>query len=504
MKSVLLFYLFIVIEKIYSYSYSYQPTQNHDADAAYLSYKIYDGVNSLNSNSGCVIKSDDSGRYAVWKHYRTKECYVVIRGTKNLNDFFTDLDTEEYNDEELGVKVHNGVRLRTEYIINNIDDKLKECKRDIIITGHSLGGSVSHYLFLKYVKKHFFNWGQKMKAYRFKAVIFGAPQLITRSNNQFLIQRENSINWYKYENDLVPELISTVKKSFSLKALMFLLKYAYQRNVQVTTKAYNAVKDASYGFYIPGHKYHLLRNGIKKPYRYQHNTNLDILDHIFIVKTVNAITKNGWGKESPAWDGDTVNCLNMDYMKMDYIKFLNEEENMVTENYSKMAYNTNDNGEIDINTVECENLNNYIEEAKFEDVILYFNNGGSSYIIKRLLDSLKEYEYAICIDNKFVLKQCDANCKCHEVKKNDRPKEIEQCTSYQPDSTMNCLIDGTPKEIELKDYFSLIGQTKIGDYYLMDYICNNQIFERGNYKNSQNINKKYSLILILSFLIILF
>ena len=84
MKMVLLLYslMFVVI--------SSAPTQNQDADAAWLSNKIYEGVNTMNTDSGCVIKSHQSeknGAYAVWKHYRTKECYVVIRGTKNFMDF---------------------------------------------------------------------------------------------------------------------------------------------------------------------------------------------------------------------------------------------------------------------------------------------------------------------------------------------------------------------------------------------------------------------------------
>ena len=51
------------------------PTQNQDTDAAWLSNKIYDGVNTMNTDYGCVIKSHESdanGAYAVWKHYRTK------------------------------------------------------------------------------------------------------------------------------------------------------------------------------------------------------------------------------------------------------------------------------------------------------------------------------------------------------------------------------------------------------------------------------------------------
>ena len=107
--NLLLLGLFLIIEKVCPDSS--QPTQNQDADSAYLSYKIYEGVNTLNTNSGCVIKTDN-WRYAVWKHYRTKECYVVIRGTNvfDSSDILADSDVEEYYDDEISVGVHNGVR----------------------------------------------------------------------------------------------------------------------------------------------------------------------------------------------------------------------------------------------------------------------------------------------------------------------------------------------------------------------------------------------------------
>ena len=47
---------------------------------------------------------------------KSGECYIVIRGTKTLSDVFVDLDVEEYYDHEIGVRVHNGVRKRTEFI----------------------------------------------------------------------------------------------------------------------------------------------------------------------------------------------------------------------------------------------------------------------------------------------------------------------------------------------------------------------------------------------------
>ena len=138
--------------------------------------------------------------------------------------------------------------------------------------------------------------------------------------------------------------------------------------------------------------------------------------------------------------------------------------------------------------------------GKFQDVVLYLKNDDSSYMVKRILDNEKEYEYAICGDTGFVLKQCDGKCNCHEVVKNDRPKDITLCSSYQLDSAMSCLIDEKIKKVYMSSYFSLIGQTKIDDYYLMDYFCKNKTYQRGNYKNSQ---KYYSANILLLFILIL-
>lgn len=482
---------FLLIYLLVNNAFANPPTQNQLYDASWLSNQIYQGVDAMNTNSGCVIRSrqtDWEGAYAIWKHYRTKECYVVIRGTeiKSLIDILTDLNVLEVYDDEIEATVHNGVKLRGDAILKDIDDKLKECKRDIIITGHSLGGAVSHYIFLKYVKRHYYDWGLGEKAERFKAVMFGAPQLISRSNNELLVNHEDNIHWYKYESDIVPEIIKTVKSIISIRLSYFLFRDAFC----LTDLILEAFKLLSIGHYIPGHKYHLWVTGEKEEYRYIFCKNLNLFDHM-MNNYLEAIHKKGWGEENRSYDdSDTTSCL-----RMNYFNFLSEEGNSISKENSLSG---NDDGTIDIDTSDCEDVKDYKVEARYQNIFLYLKDDNKTYIIKRLLDNGKEYEYALCSNNGFVLKQCDGKCNCHEVVKNDRPKKITMCSSYQMESAMSCLIDGEVKNVELRDYFSLFGETKIENYYLMDYYCNNQHHQRGNYQNnSQKITVSFILLMML-------
>ena len=74
---------------------------------------------------------------------------------------------------------------------------------------------------------------------------------------------------------------------------------------------------------------------------------------------------------------------------------------------------------------------------------------------------------------------------------------------------MNCFVDGKYKEIYIKNYFSLLQEIKIDDYYLMDYFCWNQSYSRGNYKkegdNNINSTKKIEIkkLLVLSLILLI-
>ena len=56
------------------------PNEWQDADAAWLSNKIYEGTNTMNTGSGFVFHSYNSnqwGAYALWNQIKSGECYIV-------------------------------------------------------------------------------------------------------------------------------------------------------------------------------------------------------------------------------------------------------------------------------------------------------------------------------------------------------------------------------------------------------------------------------------------
>ena len=494
MKEFLILYLLITGA---IFSPNQPPNKWQVADAAWLSNKIYEGINTMDTDFGYVFKSHESdsyGAYAVWKQKKSGECYVIIRGTKTIGDIFTDLDVAEVYDDEIDVKVHHGVRTRTKFIIEDIGDKLKICTDDIVIAGHSLGGSISYYLYLLYVKRHLEDWGQKAKASRFKAVLFATPALTTKSGRENLANFDNYVHWYKYERDFVPYIVSTVKNSLNFLILSLLLSALGMRIVK---EAYLTIKTVSYGYHHPGHRYQLKDGEIKEydPMKdFCFPNPLAIEDHKNFYKSVDILTK--------IWYNSNLYNAQKYNNTLDCSQFLNEEDK------GNNQENSSDDETIDINSVDCEDVNDFVTILNFTNAILYMKNETdySSYIVKRLLDNEKEYEYAMCIDKRFILKQCNGKCQCHEVIKNDRPKEIAYCNSFKIENTMNCFVDGNYKEIGVTDYFSVIRQVKIDDHYLMDYFCWNQTYLRGNYKIEEKnvakmMNVSKSVLFLLFFLL---
>ena len=294
MKQLLLINLLIISAIAGPYQ---EPNEWQVADAAWLSYQIYNGVDTMDTDSGYVFDSDESilyGAYAVWKQKYSGDCYIVMRGTNNLNDILTDLNVKELYDSEIDARVHSGVRSRTLHILNNIDEKLKVCTEDIIVTGHSLGGSIAYYLYLLYVKRHSEDWGQKEKASRFKAVLLAAPALTTKSGKENIAYFDNFVHWYKYGKDGIPFIIGKVKGSKTFLIVSLILKSI---GINLAKNAYDIVQTVSYGYHHPGHMF-LLTNGIKRDYRFDDPFyyNAEALsDHMDLIKSVDILTQI-WNK----------------------------------------------------------------------------------------------------------------------------------------------------------------------------------------------------------------
>ena len=490
MKEFIIFHLFII--SVISLP-NEPPTKYQDADAVWLSNKIYDGVDTMDTDYGSVFQKHESksfGAYAVWKQKITGECFVVIRGTKTLSDIFIDLSVTEYIDTEINVRVHSGVRIRTKFIIDDIGDKLGICTEDIIITGHSLGGSIAYYLYLLYVKRHLEDWNQKNKASRFKAVLFGTPALMTKSGKENIANFDNYVHWYKYGRDGIPFIIGKVKSSLLFRIISVLFKSI---GINIAKEAYDIVKTVSYGYHHPGHKYHL-SHGEKRDYSIMDRFGYDfdaIIDHMNLEPSVKILNKV-WSKTNQFYNKNNTSKIN-------YLKSLSEE------NKTNNLENSSNKYSIKINTADCEDVKDYVTMINFTNAVLYMKNqsNNATYIIKRLLDNEKEYEYAMCFDNKFILKQCNEKCKCHEVIKNKRPKEISHCNTYPYNNALNCLVDGNSKEIFVKEYFSVIEEIKIDKYYLMDYFCLNQTYSRGNYDDNSMKIMKTSISFLVLFLFLL-
>ena len=189
------------------------------------------------------------GNKKLWEFLR---CY-------QRNTFFkcilADSDVHEVIDTEIEIKFHSEVKGRADFYINKIDDKLKVYTENIIKTDHGLGGFIAYYLYLLYVKRHLEGWGQKNKASRFKAALFSAPALTTKSEKENIANFDIYVNWYKYCGDC---FLFIIDKAKNYLIFFILSKIFSSMGFTITEEVYTKVQEVSYGQHHPGHKYHLI------------------------------------------------------------------------------------------------------------------------------------------------------------------------------------------------------------------------------------------------------
>lgn len=445
-----------------------RPTHNQVVHSAELSEKIYTGAMNMGKTDGEVIKyanenTLEKDSYAIWKKKDTGDCYVVVRGTRvymklewinpikaleSLYDILTDLNYPEVYDSDIGAYVHNGVKLRGDWIMGHIGNTLEEkCKSDIIFTGHSLGGAVANYIYLKFrnnfrknIKKTF------LTSLKMKLVMFGAPKLISSSTNPTVKNFGDNVYWYKYNSDIGNEIVSIFKGPAGTINKIF--KSTKSKDAELISNLISTLSDVHYGEYAWGKKCRLNAksgfNALCDNYENIWWTNGNVMDHN-MQRYIKSLTYNGRGET-----------------KKNVLK-KSGEENIV-----------------DIETIKCENTDGY--NLTVESGELYLYEVSQNYIAKRVLDNGKEVEYAVCGDHGFYLKQCNSKCECHIVTKNDRPKEITMCTSGDLEGPKNCYVDGEIMSVDTYFYHEIMSETKIKGNYLVDYYCHDDMYQRGNYE----------------------
>jgi len=81
-------------------------------------------------------------RYILVRNRKKKMQYVLVRGTKNVRNFFVDIRYLKRKDRRLGVYLHTGFRNSGRELFNHIRRRLKRGYRTVLI-GHSLGGAAA-------------------------------------------------------------------------------------------------------------------------------------------------------------------------------------------------------------------------------------------------------------------------------------------------------------------------------------------------------------------------
>jgi len=130
---------------------------NRDVELAQYANDIYD--NCPSGNSLCQEDPTLSVRYAVLKKPADRKCFVIVRGTQNINNWVTDFNLPLVTNPYGKGKIHRGFLAVMQKIegtpsYNTLMDDCFKANWYIGFTGHSLGGAVATLAALQFHNRH--------------------------------------------------------------------------------------------------------------------------------------------------------------------------------------------------------------------------------------------------------------------------------------------------------------------------------------------------------------
>ncbi|CAF1018571.1 unnamed protein product [Brachionus calyciflorus] len=160
-----------------------------------------------------AIQSDINGlnelKYMIYSSSKLKNTlFISIRGTKNMQDFLTDINCISQEDDLNPGKFHSGIYNRSNLVdISYFINKLKEGYR-LYFTGHSLGAAVASMLAIKIISRI----DEKYRSKVF-SIGFGSP-LFADQNFAKKFKYSNNFHFIENQNDIVVSLLKDLSDFF--------------------------------------------------------------------------------------------------------------------------------------------------------------------------------------------------------------------------------------------------------------------------------------------------
>lgn len=159
---LIIFILLVLIQLVFADEKKLVEFFSKNLPFAELSNAIYDEKNILEAvvrKRGLKLNkiANVSGvevSYALVTDPVKKRYIIVVRGTANVENAIVDMDVKLIEDQQTGIRLHQGFLKASKPIFNQLRTELKK-EYDIVTTGHSLGGAVAVILGMQLQSDHF-------------------------------------------------------------------------------------------------------------------------------------------------------------------------------------------------------------------------------------------------------------------------------------------------------------------------------------------------------------